>query len=163
MKEDWASIDRFPAYMVSNFGNVVNIRTGNYVRPRPNKEGLATVSLYMGSGKHTYRSLAVVVAEAFVPRQDPHFNSPVNLDGDKFHCHVDNLKWRPRWYAMQFRKQFDRPEFYDPCPLELIETNERFDGWATPAMIHGIRFVDIIMSCISKTPTMITKQHYRYL
>lgn len=160
MRELWKPLDEFSGYAVSNFGDVVNLKRDHIVKPCANHQGIATVGLF-ANGVHTTRSVSLLVADAFLPRPNDIFNSPINLDGDRMHCHVDNLLWRPRWYAVLYHRQFRSDEFFDSDPeLEVVETGERYRGFVEPCVTYGIRYIDIILSYTNNKPTFPTGQHY---
>ena len=44
-KESWKIIEDYPSYMVSNKGNILNIRRGRTMKPCPNGDGYLTTAL----------------------------------------------------------------------------------------------------------------------
>lgn len=78
-------------YMISNLGNVKNLRTGNIMKPEVLRNGYLRVELWKD---HTRKHKLVhrLVAEAFIP-------NPLNLpqvnhkDEDKTNNSVDNVEW----------------------------------------------------------------------
>ena len=115
--EEWAVIDRFPRYMVSNRGNFVNAETGRTMALSPNQFGDLTVGLML-DGRQYRRSAKVLVARAFVLGEDEVFNTPMLLDGDKTNIDADNIVWRPRWLAWEYSRQFhDQPIWYQHGPI----------------------------------------------
>lgn len=89
MEEQWAAIEGYPNYAVSNLGRVANITRGEMLRPRPNEEGYLRVSLSnLGQVKDFY--VHRLVAAAFMINYDPRYQiKPVN--GNLEDCRVDNL------------------------------------------------------------------------
>lgn len=89
MEEQWAAIDGYPNYAVSNLGNVANINRGEMLQPRPNDEGYLRVSLSnLGQVKDFY--VHRLVAAAFLRGYDSRYQiKPVN--GDLNDCRVENL------------------------------------------------------------------------
>lgn len=47
-----------------------------------------------------------MVAKAFIEKPYPQFDTPINLNGDRTDCRVENLAWRPRWFAIKYNQQF---------------------------------------------------------
>jgi hypothetical protein len=163
VQETWAKLDGFSIYEISTFGRVINVHRDMLLTPVPNQEGISKVSL-VRDGRTTSRSLAVLVAQTFLPKERVIFNSPINLNGDRMDCHVDNLMWRPRWFAVHYHQQFEREEFHGSRqPIEDLTFEEKFIGWKDPSIRYGLRYIDIIMSCTNHTPTIITSQRFRYL
>lgn len=163
MREEWATLEEFPLYSISNYGRLINLRTECLRKPSQNAQGIAKVTLYNDAGIFT-KSLAVLVAQAHLPNdRDPKlFNCPINLDGDRMNCAINNLLWRPRWFAMEYHRQFRYPEFHTAHPqLEIIQTGERFYTIKAPAIKYGLLYGDIIMSFLNKRLVFPTKQEFR--
>lgn len=160
MDEQWSYIQEFPGYAVSNFGQVANLRRDSLIRPVPNAQGIAMAGFFY-RGHHTTRSVPLLVANAFLPKTNPAFNAPIQLNGDRMFCHVRNLMWRPRWFAVVYHQQFSKPEFHDPdADLEIEDTGEQFKGWAEPSVVYGLRYIDIIMSYTNHKGTWPTGQRF---
>lgn len=161
MEEEWESLKDFPGYAVSSLGRVMNISRDSLVRPARNNHGIATVGM-MVAGRHTTRSIAVLVAETFLPDRHEAFNSPINLNGDRMDCRMHNLLWRPRWFTVQYHQQFYREDFYKrTVVLELVDTGEVFEGWRDPSVTYGLKYLDIIMSYANKQTVFPTGQRFR--
>lgn len=76
-------------YWISNFGNIKNKK--GLLKPNPNASTLGVV-LSVGNGIQRWRSIARMVAEAFLDK--PEGSAKLTyLDGDKNNCRADNLKW----------------------------------------------------------------------
>ena len=107
-QERWAPIEGFPLYEVSDQGRVRNVKTGHIKIPQINQAGIVNV-LLVARGEQSRRSVAVMVAEAFLPEPPQTWNAtPINMDGDRTNNWVDNLEWRPRWFAIRYHQQFHR-------------------------------------------------------
>lgn len=63
-QEIWAVIHDFPDYEVSNYGNVINIHTERYLKPREAGSGYQKVSLRRDN-KTYERYVHILVAQAF--------------------------------------------------------------------------------------------------
>ena len=139
MMEEWAPIDGFPDYSISNYGYVQNNRTGRMMTRSPVQYGMLTVSM-MYDGEQYRRSIATLVAQAFLPRPPrDDFNTPIHLDGDRKNCRVDNLEWRPRWFAINYhheRKQSPYPDW--ARDIRLNETGEVFGSMRDLAEKYGL-------------------------
>lgn len=152
MQEDWLPIYAFEGYSVSNFGRVINHRRESFVRLTKNAQGVGIVGLLSSDGHHSTRSVALLVAKAFLPNEeDPDiFNTPINLNGDRLNCHVENLMWRPRWFATRFHHQFASPVFQSVRRrFEEITTGEIFEDFVKPCTTYGICHTDIALSYLN--------------
>lgn len=105
MEEEFAIIPEFPRYYVSNYGRIINRRTGRVMAQAQNQFGDLHVGLTDGNGQYR-RSVRLLVARAFVEGEDSKFNTPMILDGDKLNLRADNIVWRPRWLAWEYARQF---------------------------------------------------------
>lgn len=149
--EEWHDLDEFPGYAVSNFGNILNTSRDFLLTPSRNREGILRVNLHK-DGHQTSRSIAVLVAKAFVIQEVDWFNAPIHRNGDRMDCHADNLLWRPRWHAVHFHRQFHMPSFHRRIRLENLKTGERYRLLADPCVQYGLRYVDVIMSYTNHEP-----------
>lgn len=169
MREQWLDIEEFPIYAVSTFGNIVNLKTDMMRSSSMTAQGLAKMTL-VRDGRYYTRSVAVLVANAFLPRDELYlrneaiFDTPINLDGDRMNCRVDNLMWRPRWFAIRYHQQFFDTEFRHANPtLELIDTGEVFDNLMDPCMKYGLLYRDVITSFMNHTHVLPTGQKFNLI
>lgn len=145
MKEEWKDVLEFPGYSISNTGEVISDKTGKVLSQNVNQQGIPNVGMFI-DGKLSRRSVAVLVAEAFLPpSRFPHFNTPTHLDGDKENNHVENLVWRPRWFAIQYQRQFyDVHVSMHNMPVEIIKTGEIFDHAIDLCVKYGVLLMDVV-------------------
>ena len=151
--EDWVQIDGFPEYSVSDQGNVRHDRFDRLVHPRANQYG----SVYVGLQNHGVqycRSLPLIVAEAFIPQGVATFDTPINLSGDRFDCRVENLMWRPRWFARKYNQQMKDP-YSDSImePIRCVETGEYFPTSFEAAVRYGLLDAEVVGSINYMTTT----------
>lgn len=69
MEEVWSDIKGYPNYSVSNYGDVVNLKTGRKVKPRISAQGYYRVRLYGPDGGddiYLHQLVAVTFFEDFV-------------------------------------------------------------------------------------------------
>lgn len=84
-------ITGFPNYQVSNKGEIVNTKTGKFLKPQISR-GYLTIQFYVSKGKPKKFRIHRLVARAFIP-------NPLGLlevnhkDGNKTNNSVDNLEW----------------------------------------------------------------------
>lgn len=106
--ENWTTLEEFLLYEVSDHGGVRNIKTGRILRAVPNGGETLMVTLRK-DGRNHHRSVRRLVAETFLgnPEESDPFQtySVILLDGDPYNNHVNNLDWRPRWYAIKWGQQ----------------------------------------------------------
>lgn len=161
-REQWVPIDEFPGYAVSSYGRVMNIATDLIKVPTPNQQGIANVNLVQ-NGKQNRRGVALLVAKAFLPTPIREtFDTPINLDGDRLNNCVDNLEWRPRWFAIKYHMQLKRPIAYGfDGVLELIETGEIFDCIRDCSTKYGLLESEIILSSHNRVPVFPTWQTFQ--
>lgn len=125
---EWARIEEFPDYSVSNTGKIRNDRTDRIMALQRNQRG----ALYVGLVRdcmQSKRSVALLVAEAFMEPPEPTtFNTVIHLDGNFENCHVDNLMWRPRWFAVKYHRQFKPFDPSGPHPAISSRIQDRKTG-----------------------------------
>ena len=104
--EEWKTIEEFPNYDISNYGNIANNFNEVLLEVSKTKQGALKVGL-VKDGKQYTRSVKVLVAEAFVIGQTDIFDTPILLDGNQSNCSAWNIEWRPRWHAWNYSYQFN--------------------------------------------------------
>jgi len=89
------------------------------------------------------------------------FDTPIHLDGDTMNNHIDNLMWRPRWFAVKYQRQFNEPHPSIRGQIQDIETGYRFnDSWHA-ATTFGLLDKEIRESIIQRTYVWPTYQRFR--
>jgi len=161
--EVWRTIDLFPDYDVSNYGRVRTNKSGRILRVNENQYGLVQVGL-MREGVQRHRSVPLLVAKAFLEPSKGPFDTPINLDGDRYNNHVENLTWRPRWFAIKFNRQFRYPEDYHiPDRIVDLETGEISENSLECAKRYGLLQKDIDLSIKNRTYVWPTYQQFGIL
>jgi hypothetical protein len=139
MSEEWRKIDDFPNYEVSSYGRVRNTFNQAFLTSRPNQWGSMMLGL-SGNGGQAMRSVNVLVLYAFgEPPLQTNFNTPIHLDGDRTNCRIENLMWRPLWFAREYHAQFEKYS-YDKwkVKIRLIGPGEIFTNPREAAMKYGL-------------------------
>lgn len=152
--EDTKIIEEFPDYAIARDGTVYTISHGRPRRPSKTQQGAVKITLYRDGVPYT-KSLALLVAKAWLYNDhDPEiFDTPIHLDNDPANNHVDNLAWRPRWFAVKYQQQYWNEEFrYSRTRIENIHTGEVFESIMDVCQAHGLLFVDVFKSCTKGTP-----------
>ena len=163
MEEKWSTIDEFPMYKVSNFGEVLNQTTGKLMNLSQTRTGLVKVGMVRGGVQYT-RGLSILVADAFVFGRTEIFDTPIHLDGDPWNNRADNICWRPHWFAWRYTHQFSNVVDNDHLgPLRDIETRFRYLDVYEAAIVNGLLFVDIRKSIVTKEPVFPTFQVFELI
>jgi hypothetical protein len=158
---EWAPIEEFPGYSISSDGRVRNDDRNRLIVLTKNQQGVTQVGLMKNRDQHK-RGVALLVAKAFLtPPSLPAFNTPINLDGDRSNCHVENLMWRPRWFAIKYHQQFhnDLRGFTDP--IVDLKTGERFENSWQAAIKYGLLDREILIATLNRTYVWPTYQEFR--
>lgn len=154
--EVWADIDGFDDYAVSNHGRVMNKNTELIKTPTPNQQGIPSVLLMRDRIQHR-RSVALLVAHHFVPPKQPHFDTPINIDGDRFNNHWQNIDWRPRWFAHQYHAQFKKPLPYGfKARVFCVQDGMQFENAYDAAAHYGALVKEIVLSTHTQQPVFPT-------
>lgn len=158
---DWVEIPEFPDYAVDNRGRVFNLVRQRQMSLSQNSHGVVQVGL-VKNGLQYKRGVALLVAKAFLPPPTPpSFNTPINLDGDRTNNTVENLTWRPRWFAVCYHRQFLNNEPVSPSPIQELRTGEIYkDAWHA-ATTFGLLVRDIKQAMINRTYVWPTYQRFK--
>lgn len=161
--EEWKPIRHFPAYSISTYGRIRNDHTGHILALHENQSGLVTVGLF-AEGKQSQRSVPLLVASAFIPHPRGPFDTPINVDGNRWNNHVDNLMWRPRWFAVKYHMQFRHPYSNRiDAAIEDVATGEISPDSLSCAIRYGLLEKDVVLSILNRTVTWPTYQEFRVL
>jgi hypothetical protein len=163
MPENWKPIDHFPGYSVSDHGRIRTDRSDRILSLSENQYGLVQVGL-MRDGVQRHRSVPLLVAKAFIPEPVGPFDTPINLDGDRHNNHIDNLAWRPRWFAIKYNQQFRYPYPYPiTSRLEDMKTGEISENSTECAKRYGLLEQDLVLSVLNRTYVWPTYQEFRVM
>lgn len=90
--EIWKPIEGFPNYEVSNFGRIINNKSGRILCENPKHENRYRVVFLNHNGEIMGTGIHRLVALAFIPNPQ---NKPVvnHKDGVKYNNHHSNLEW----------------------------------------------------------------------
>lgn len=161
MDEKWKRIKRFPGYSVSNTGLIRSEKFGRILALYENQYGVVCAGL-MKDGVQRHRSVPLLVMKAFNPNRREAFDTPINLDGDRHNNHIDNLAWRPRWFAVKYNRQFREPyAFSIHEQIEDLKTGEIYENSFECARIHGLLEEDLVLSIVNRTYAWPTYQEFR--
>lgn len=160
MIETWRPVEFFPGYSVSDHGRIRNDHTGRILMVNENQYGVVQVGM-MREGNQKHRSVPLLVARAFIPDPGGAFDTPINLDGNRFNNHVDNLAWRPRWFAIKYNQQFRHP-YENSIMAKLIDLKTLIVSRNSMecAMEYGLLERDLVYSVLNRTYVWPTYQQF---
>lgn len=144
---NFAVIQDFLDYEIHDDGRIYSYLTKKFLPHRINHQGVRNVNLRR-NGVDYCRSVAVLVATAFVFPPDERCNTVIHLDGNRGNLHASNLSWRPRPFAIDYHKQFLRQPYPNRMnePLIIHETMEEFpDSWEL-AKAYGLLERAVVLS-----------------
>lgn len=163
MNEIWKEITNFEHYSISTFGRVRAEKSGRILELNQNQFATVYVGLFR-EGTQYHRSVALLVAKAFMPRKFEAYDTPINLDGDRWNNRVDNLVWRPRWFAIRYNQQFRIPYIHPiPTPIKDLKTGEVSENSFACATRYGLLESDLVLSIWNRTYVWPTFQEFGIL
>lgn len=156
--DEWRPIFGFDGWSISPQGNVKNETTGRVLTTRLNRQGFRMVNLLQDNKLRT-RSVARIVAESYLedPRNEA-YNSLIHLDGNRGNCSVDNIVWRPRWYAVRYHQMFDREPY--KLSVYIEETEEIFDTLREACMVYGLVELYTYVDMLNDIPCFHHRFHF---
>lgn len=153
----------YHAYEVSDQGRIRNKRTGRVLRFTTMPNGVLKVGLIPEKGELPRTiTIAPTVAHAFLPIAGENFNTVININGDRSDCRVENLAWRPRWFAIKFNRQLNNPRALVETNLIDIDSGRLYVDSRDLATSHGLLETDVILSCVNHKPMFPTRQRIRF-
>jgi len=159
-EDDWRPVEGFAGYSINHYGEVRRDDTGRLMIPRYNQYGVPYIGL-MRDWEQCIRSLPRMVAKAYLPPPSDIFNTPIQLDGNPANCRADNLMWRPRWYAVRYKRQFDeRYDYPIDEPVRAINEKERFPNSFAAGCRYGLLEEEVVLSIHNRTPAWPTYQYF---
>lgn len=166
-EELWQELVDYPGYAVSSHGRIINTQTDLIKNPAVNAQGVLMVN-FSHKQQQSVRSVALLVARTFLgqpPR--PNFDTPICLDGNRHNCNVENLAWRPRWFAVKYNRQFDpwqRENRYGTKePIVDMDSGEQFMTSWDAAVKYGLLDVEIFLAITNNSYVFPTMQRFKYL
>lgn len=150
-EEEWQEIRNFDGYSVSTLGRVRNDKSQRILELNANQQDVMFVGM-MRNGIQYHRSVPLLVAKAFIEKPFPAFDTPINLNGDREDNRVENLVWRPRWFAIKYNQQFrERYDYGFPNRVRNTKTGEISENSWECAIRYGLLERDLVMSIFNRT------------
>lgn len=158
IEDRWVVLGEFPDYEINQNGEIFNRRTQSIMRTSFTNHGHMKITLmkkervrdpetqevYEVRNRYT-RSVALLVADAFV--RPPHIfcDAVILLDGDFANVSADNLMWRPQGFSYKYIRQLkmDQPPYYLNLPVLNTETGDEYTCVVHAGMTEGLLFDDI--------------------
>jgi hypothetical protein len=160
MAEQWAPLLGYPGYSASTYGRIRNDKRLRVLTPMALRDNRPFVKLYL-SGDQVTRNVSKLVCETFIaPNQD--WTTPIHFNGDLWNCRVDNLDWRPRWFAIKHAQQFRRklPEYKKS--LRELDTGWIYQNAWDPVLRFGLLYMDLILSIYNQTYVFPSMHKYEW-
>ena len=117
MEEIWKEIPDYPDYKVSNFGNIMSKKYGDYrlLTPTPNSDGYLRVGLCKNN-KHSTKRVHRLMAIAFIPNPE-NLSTVDHIDQNKTNNDLSNLRWATN-YTQSMNKSNTRTDILETDPKE---------------------------------------------
>lgn len=156
--EEWVPLREFPNYEVSDGGRIQNANTFRIMTPTPNQKGIPNVILAK-ENRYYRRAVAPLVAHTFLPpHQHYAYDTPINLDGNRFNNRVRNLAWRPLWFARRYHAQFKEP-WRRNGPIMIVETGEYFEYTEELIIKYGLLETQVLNAARNHDAVLILNKH----
>jgi hypothetical protein len=157
---EWTPVQGFPGYSINSEGQVRHDKSGRVLIPRYNQYNVPYVGL-MREWQQCSRSLPRLMATTFLEPPTDIFNTPIQLDGDPRNCRADNIMWRPRWYAVKYKHQFEQ-RYKHPInePIHAINHREKFPNSFEAACRYGLLEEEVVLAIVNNTPAWPTYQEF---
>lgn len=141
----WFLIPDFPDYEIDDLGQIYNRRTRTLMRTSVTNHGHEKITLRAPDGSRHTRSVALLVAELFVPRPTELCDTVIVLDGDLRNVVASNLAWRPRWFSWKYARQLRTPQplHYQNLTVANVRENVEYENIIHAGMAEGLLFEDV--------------------
>lgn len=149
--EKWRTIPDFPSYEISDWGNIYNRRRRRMMRISHTRRGHAKITLTNGLGLRHTRSVALLVAEAFVTPPNYLCDHVMILNGENSDVRASNLVWRPRGFTRRYFIQIHTHQSlnYKNLPVRNVQTGQEYSCIMDLGIQEGLLFDDIWRSTYS--------------
>lgn len=157
---EWVPVQGFPEYSINSEGQIRRDKNRRLLVPRYNQYDVPYVGLMRG-WQQCSRSLPRLVATTFLASPTDIFNTPIQLDGNPRNCRVDNIMWRPRWYAVKYKRQFEE-RYRSPInePIHAVDQYEKFPNSFEAGVRYGLLEEEVVLSIVNNTPAWPTYQEF---
>lgn len=144
-QDEYEEIPGFSSYGVTPDGQIINLSKGGImITHYENRAGHNFVSMKNDNGVYLTRHVGKLVLKAFRPPKEPHWDTVIYLDGDKSNCKIDNLDWRPRWFAVKYNREKLKPLSDGNFPIKDEDTGEIYPTVREASASFGILEEEIL-------------------
>lgn len=150
-EERWRTILEFPKYEISNRGNIYNTKSRITMRTSRSNYGHTKITLTDYDGQRYTRSVALLVAQAFVAPPNYLADHLILLDGNFGNVNANNLAWRSRAIAYCYTRQMKlpQPNHYYNLSVRNVVTGNEYNSIIEAGVSEGLLFKDIWRSTYS--------------
>ena len=139
-------------YEISNQGRVYSVRTGKFLKPKPNTRGYLQVDLCV-KGSHKMAFVHRLVADAFL--DNPHNYPQVNhKDENILNNHADNLEWCTPLHNLLYGTRVERIIQHHKKAVEQLDMSGNvvrlFESLADAEKLCGYNHANISNCCNGK-------------
>lgn len=147
---EFITLKDYPNYEINKEGDIRN-KEGRFMRYEYNDRTGLTVRFNV-KGDRFLRNVGRLVAENFVPRYEAD-DTVIYLDGDRRNCNASNLKWAPRWYAINYHRQFT-DGFKNSIFTQVInlDTGKIYPNGRAVCVEHGLLSTNLMVGIVNKRP-----------
>lgn len=166
-EEQWAVIEEFPDYQVSNLGRIIKSSHPNRVRKLGiNHKGFPTVVLFNSNhpGSRYLRHVNQLVARAFLGPPPARHDAVWHIDGDLENCFADNLRWDMRSRVLEWNDMQRNGEPRYKTPKVMVNaTGKIYDNAFECGMGESEIETAIVTHIENYPPQYIDRARYRYV
>lgn len=155
-EEHWSIIPEFPNYQVSSLGRIFNRKKEQLLKIHYTNHGHPKINLtHAFRSIQKTRSVAKLVAEAFVEQPNILCDEVIVLDGDYTNMEASNLAWRPAAFAWKYTRQLKEPQpiQFKNLPVNNVTAMRSYESIVQAGMSEGLLFADIWASTYSGKET----------
>lgn len=166
IKEAWKPIPNFSNYLVNVDGEIFSTLQNRFMKSSTTLMGHRKITLVADwDGERYTRSVAQIVAEAFVDPPNFLCDQVILLDGDFMNLKADNLAWRPRWFAWKYARQLkiQQPVHYHNLRVINLTTGRQYASIVEAGITEGLLFHDIWRSTYTGTAIFPNKAIFEVL
>ena len=149
--EIWVLLEEFPYYKVSNLGRIARTDVDKEMQVSYTQHGHAKITLMDCSEERRTRSVALMVARAFVVPEYPNCDKVIVKNMDYSDVRASNLAWRPDGFAWEYAHQFKVPAplHYQNLAVADLVHEKQYPNIIEAAADQGLLFKDIWHSTYS--------------
>lgn len=149
----WRTIPEFPRYEISDRGEIYNSHYRQMMKASLSNHGHVKITLTDDVGNRHTRSVALLVAESFVPAPNHLCDHLIVLDGNLERVEAANLAWRPRGFAWEYTHQLKvrQPLHFRNLPICDLVHNFTYNSIVEAGIKEGLLFKDIWRSTYTET------------